>query len=120
MPAFWKASDIVAIPSDTFIESFSMVALEAMTCARPIVATRNGAIPELVVDGVTGTLVRPRDASAMAKALIAYAEQPELRQAHGHAARARAIENYHIDDCAQSYLDLFGELSATRDQAPRI
>ena len=119
MPAFWQASDLVAIPPDTFTESFSMVTLEAMTCGKAIVATRNGAIPELVVDGGTGTLVDPGDADALAAALLAYVERPELRLAHGAAARTRAIERYQIDDCAQAYLDLFGELAGRGGHAPR-
>jgi glycosyltransferase involved in cell wall biosynthesis len=112
--AFWQRCNVAAIPPDTFIESFSMVTLEAMACGQPIVATRNGAIPELVVNGVTGTVVPPGDASALTRALVSYAEQPERRLAHGTAARARAIERFHIEDCARAYLDLFGELSEIR------
>ena len=114
MPTFWQRCDIVAIPSDTFVESFSMVTLEAMACGKPIVAARNGAIPELMLDGVTGTLVPNGDVGALAQALLTYAKQPELRQAHGVAARKRAIERFHIEDCAKAYLDLFSELSANR------
>jgi glycosyltransferase involved in cell wall biosynthesis len=119
MPAFWQECDIAAVASDGFVESFSMVTLEAMACGRPIAATRNGAIPELVLDGLTGTLVAPGDVESLARALVAYAEQPELRRVHGAAARVRAIENFHIDDCARAYLDLFAELCDDRsDQGP--
>jgi len=111
LPAFWRQCDIAAVPSDDFIESFSMVTLEAMACGKPIVATRNGAIPELIVDGVTGTLVPPGDVEAFAQSLVAYAEQPELRRAHGASARRRAVEQFSIDACARAYLDLFGELT---------
>jgi glycosyltransferase involved in cell wall biosynthesis len=114
MPAFWRKCDVVAIPSDTFIESFSMVTLEAMTCGRPIIASRNGAIPELIVDGATGTLVTPGDVAALAHALATYAKEPELRRRVGRAARVRAIERFHIDDCASAYLDLFNELAMSR------
>jgi glycosyltransferase involved in cell wall biosynthesis len=114
IPGFWQRCDVAAIPSDTFIESFSMVTLEAMACSKPIVATRNGAIPELVVDAVTGTLVAPGDVDALGRALLIYAERPELRHTHGAAARTRAIERFHIDDCAQAYLNLFGALAADR------
>jgi len=118
MPSFWRQCDIVAIPSDTFIESFSMVTLEAMTCGRPSVASRNGAIPELIVDGVTGTLVDPGDIAALTRALVDYAEQPALRRSHGAAARTRASECFHIDVCAQAYLDLFVELATNRPWQP--
>jgi glycosyltransferase involved in cell wall biosynthesis len=114
MPAFWQASDVVAVPPDTFTESFSMVTLEGMSCGKPTVATRNGAIPELVLDGVTGTVVTSGDVGALAEALLTYAEQPELRLAHGAAARVRALQRYHIDDCARAYLALFHELAKSR------
>ncbi len=113
MPAFWQRCDVAVVPSSTFVESFSMVTLEAMACGKPIVATRNGAIPELIVDGVTGTLVTPGDVRGLARALVAYAEQADLRRAHGVSARARAVERFHITTCAQAYLDLFGELAQT-------
>ena len=110
MVAFWQGCDIAAIPSQAQ-ESFSMVTLEAMSCGKAIVASRAGAIPELVLDGQTGTLVAPGDAAALAHALVRYAEQPRLRGAHGLAARARAVERFHIEDCARAYLELFDELA---------
>lgn len=114
IPALWQQCDIVAVPSDSFEESFSMVTLEAMTCGKAIVATRNGAIPELVVDGITGTLVPQGNVEALADALFTYAEHPELRQQHGGAAHARAISRFHIDACARAYIDLFVQLAARR------
>ncbi len=110
VPALWRRCDVAAVPSDTFIESFSMVTLEAMACGKPIVATRNGAIPELIVDGISGTLVAPGNVPDLTEALIGYADQPDLRREHGAAARARAIKRFHIDTCAQAYLDLFESL----------
>jgi glycosyltransferase involved in cell wall biosynthesis len=116
--AFWQRCDIAAVPSAELAESFSMVTLEAMISGKPIVAARSGAIPELVVNGETGTLVLPGNADALAKALLTYAEQPELRQSHGLAARQRAIEHFHIEDCARAYLNLFGELTTHPSTSP--
>jgi glycosyltransferase involved in cell wall biosynthesis len=118
LPAFWRRCDVATMPSDTFVESFSMVTLEAMTCGKPIVASRNGAVSELMIDGVTGTLVDPGNVDALTRALVDYAEQPALRRAHGEAARTRAIERFHIDACAQAYLDLFGGLARSRPWRP--
>jgi glycosyltransferase involved in cell wall biosynthesis len=117
IPQFWRQCDVAVLPSDAFIESFSMATLEAMACGKPIVATRNGAIPELMTDGVTGTLVAPGDIAALAKALAVYAESPNLRSAHGAAARARAIAQFNIEDSARAYLDLFDELATKRQNA---
>jgi glycosyltransferase involved in cell wall biosynthesis len=115
---FWHECDVAAIPSDAFIESFSMVTLETMMCGKAIVASRNGAIPELMVDTVTGTLVAPGDVNALAQALVSYARQPALRLAHGAAARKRAVEHFHIDACAQAYLDVFSELTTSKPWRP--
>jgi glycosyltransferase involved in cell wall biosynthesis len=113
LPSFWQQCDIAALPSDA-LESFSMATLEAMACGKPVVATHTGAIPELVVDGVTGALIPPGDVHALARALVVYVEQPELRRAHGTAARARAIERFHINSCARAYVNLFNELAICR------
>jgi glycosyltransferase involved in cell wall biosynthesis len=110
MVAFWQGCDVAAVPSQAQ-ESFSMVTLEAMSCGKAVVASRTGAIPELVVDGQTGTLVAPGDAGALATALARYAQQPDLRHSHGGAARARALERFHIEDCARAYIELFDRLA---------
>jgi glycosyltransferase involved in cell wall biosynthesis len=114
IPVFWQGCDIAAVPSDQWVESFSMVTLEAMSCAKPIVASGEGAIPELIIDGTTGTLVPPGDVDALARSLVSYAQNPELRSRHGLAARERAVECFHIERCAQSYIELFEDLAAER------
>jgi glycosyltransferase involved in cell wall biosynthesis len=114
MPSFWQHCDIAVIPSDALAESFSMVTLEAMSCGKAIVATRVGAIPELVLDGESGTLVPPADVSALTEALLHYAENPDVRNAHGAAARTRAVERFHIEDCARAYVAVFDELASER------
>jgi glycosyltransferase involved in cell wall biosynthesis len=106
---FWKQCDIAVIPGDS-PEAFCMSALEAMACGIPVVATRSGALPELVVDGVTGILVPPRDPHAIARAITCYAQQPSLRRHHGAAARSRSVTHFHIDDAARAYVDLFRDL----------
>jgi glycosyltransferase involved in cell wall biosynthesis len=80
----------------------------------PIVASRGGAIPELMIDRRTGTLVAPGDPAAIADALFAYASNPELRHRHGEAARARAIERFDIEDCARAYRGLFADLASRK------
>ena len=104
----WRRCDIAIFPSNEFIESFGMVALEAMACGKPLVATRNGAAPELVCDRETGTIVTPGDVGALADALVRYAQRPELARSHGTAGRARIMQRFQIDQCAESYLRCFG------------
>jgi glycosyltransferase involved in cell wall biosynthesis len=108
--SFWNKCSIAVTPSHGFTESFSMSTLEAMACGKAVVATRNGGVPELVVDGVSGTLVAPGDISALRDALIRYATDPTRRFRHGATARERADRVFHIRDTARQYLKLFQEL----------
>jgi glycosyltransferase involved in cell wall biosynthesis len=107
MPSFWRASDVATMPSDRLVESFGMAAIEAMACARPVVVTANGALPELVDDSATGSVVPRGDARVLADALVSLTRDAEKRQAAGAAARARCEERFDIRDCAAAYLGLF-------------
>jgi glycosyltransferase involved in cell wall biosynthesis len=110
MPTFWQMCDVAVMPSTEFIESCPMTTLEAMASGKPVVATRNGGLPELVIDHDTGIVVPPRDKSALAKALALYASSKELQMIHGASGRTRVIEHFHINKCARAYLDLFDGL----------
>jgi glycosyltransferase involved in cell wall biosynthesis len=107
MPSFWRACDLAVMPSDACVESFGMAAVEAMACAKPVVVTENGALPELVENGVTGLVVPRGDEGALCDALILLVDDPELRQRAGRAARVRCEERFDIRDCAAAYLALF-------------
>ncbi|MCL6679822.1 glycosyltransferase family 1 protein [Sphingomonas sp. RG327] len=77
------SADVFLNPSLT--ETFGNVTLEAMACALPVVAASATGATSLVRDGVTGTLVEPGDIDAFARALEAYALDPDLRRRHGEA-----------------------------------
>jgi glycosyltransferase involved in cell wall biosynthesis len=112
MAAFWQASDVAVVPSE-MTESFSMTTLEAMASGKPVLATRNGGICEVVVNGETGTLVPAGNVEALAGALRSYADA-DLRARHGLAGRARAEQHFHIDASARAYLRLFDEIATRR------
>ena len=65
---------------------------EAMACGVPVVATKVGGIPEIVVDGETGILVNPKDSSAIAKSCLKILNDNKLREKMGIAARRRVEE----------------------------
>jgi len=111
---FWAECDVAAVPSAEFVESCPMTLLEAMACGKPVVATRNGGLPELVADGETGVLASPGDAVGLAEALRGYVRSDARRQAHGAAGRTLVERRFRIRDCAEAYLALFDELCATR------
>jgi D-inositol-3-phosphate glycosyltransferase len=88
LPYYYSAADILVMPSH--YESFGMVALEAMACGTPVVASQVGGLAFLVQDGVTGFVVPGGDVPALAKTLTQLIQQPELRQRLGRQAAAYA------------------------------
>lgn len=70
MPEYFAACDLVAVPS--YYESFGMVALEAMACGRPVIATRVGGLQSLVRDGIDGWLVPPGSVNHLADSIQAF------------------------------------------------
>jgi|GEM_PF-1988967 glycosyltransferase involved in cell wall biosynthesis len=86
LAALYDACTIVLLPS-TWPEPLGWATLDAGRHAKPIVATRVGGIPEAVIDGKTGLLVRKADAGAMAEALESLLDHPEVARELGQAAR---------------------------------
>jgi glycosyltransferase involved in cell wall biosynthesis len=82
--------------------------MEAMATGLPVVATTVGGTPELVVDGVTGSLVPARDPKALAQALLAELDRPSGR---GTAGRARALERFDVTRTVECYEALYRELA---------
>jgi glycosyltransferase involved in cell wall biosynthesis len=84
------AADVCVVPS-RWEEAFCLAAAEPLARARPLVATRVGAIPELVRDGVTGLLVPPADPPALAAAIRRLLDAPDAAAALGLAGRAHLL-----------------------------
>ena len=107
--AFLQASDIFAFP--TLDEALGMSAVEAQACGLPAVASRTGGVPDIIEDGVTGILVAPGDADALARGLRGLVENAELRGRYAEAARRRMQERFAIDTMISRYAELFRSLS---------
>lgn len=84
----------VCVSSSIGSEENSRAVGEYMACARPVVATTVGVIPELVVEGETGILVPPCDPSALAEALLTILRNPERGRRMGEEGRKRAVEEF--------------------------
>jgi glycosyltransferase involved in cell wall biosynthesis len=104
MPEFWRSLDVAVVPSNQWIESFSMSTLEAMACGLPVVGTNAGGIPEVLAD--TGTTVPRGTPRELANAIRRYAADAELRRRDGAAAHERA-QGFAIETAAARYLELF-------------
>lgn len=99
------ASDIFALASNW--EGFGLVVAEAGSTGLPVVASAVGGIPEIVEDGKTGLLVPPGNPQALAAALERLAARPEEARALGAAGRARIIEQFDIQLCADRHAALY-------------
>ena len=84
-------------------EGISNTILEAMATGLPVVATRVGGNPELVVDGRTGRLFPVGADDELASILVEYATQPELCRAHGAAARQRVVSDFSLPAMVDGY-----------------
>ncbi len=107
VPSVMKALDLVVMPS--WEEPFGIVALEAMAAERPVIATRAGGLPEVVLDGTTGYLIPPRDTRALAAAITRLAGDPETRVRMGRAGARRVREHFTEDAMVDAYEELLGE-----------
>jgi len=107
-----SVSDIFALA--TLWEGLSMVILEAMVMAKPVVTTNVVGNPELVVDGVTGFLVPPRDAEGLANRILALLQDENLRKRMGAAGRRRIEEKFTIEKMVSETERLYEELLVKR------
>lgn len=91
-------------------ESFSLVSAEAAFAARPVLASRRGALAETVVDGETGLLFEPGDPASLADAMQRLLQEPGLAARLGNAGRKRARSRYRLTDMIDRYEALYLDL----------
>lgn len=111
MPALLRSAD--AVVCTPWYESFGTVALEAMACGVPVVASAVGGLADTVVDGVTGRLVpprKPRELAAVLRHLLAHRTQ---REQFGAAGRDRASTRYSWDRVAAETVRSYERAGAT-------
>jgi glycogen synthase len=108
--ALMNRASLVVMPSRQ--EPFGLVALQAAQLGRPIVATRVGGLPEVVLHDETGLLVPTDDPSALASAISSLLSEPERARQLGAAARGRASTVFDWDRCANAYADLYQRLAS--------
>ena len=106
MRLYYHLSDAVIMPS-LCLETFGMVALEAMACSKPVIGTVFGGVREVVQDGVTGYIVNPLRTKDFADKMIALLANPKHAQTLGEAGRDRAHREFSLDRQMKEYLSYF-------------
>jgi D-inositol-3-phosphate glycosyltransferase len=111
LPFYYGAADVCALPS--YYESFGMVALEAMACGRPVVASRVGGLESLMRDSATGLLVRPGSIDDCRGALEEMLGNPRFRDDAG-AAGVRAAGRFTWKATAEDILSAMEDVANRR------
>lgn len=109
VPDLLAAADIHAMPSHE--EGLPNSIIEAMASGLPVVASRVGGIPELVVEGENGLLVEPRDPDGLSAALLALARDPHRRARIGEANEARVRAQFSLERSVSRYEELYASLT---------
>lgn len=112
VPSLLRAFDLFAFPSH--LEGLGTSVLDALAVGLPVVATTAGGIPEMIDDGVHGLLVPPKDAAALARALVALLDDPARARRLGDAGRARVLAEFTVERTVEKTLAEYGELLGGR------
>jgi glycosyltransferase involved in cell wall biosynthesis len=106
MPGLLSSGELAVFPS--LMEATSVAALEAMSCGRPVAASRVGGLPEIVDDEV-GALFEPANPESLAATVAALLDRTDL-DALGRRARERVVERWSNDRLAERHLEIYRNL----------
>jgi glycosyltransferase involved in cell wall biosynthesis len=108
LPAILRSASVVAVPSR--YENLPLSVLEGMACGVAVVASRVGGVPEMMDDGVEGTLVPPEDPEALSAALAKILNDRDLAARMGAAGRRRVVADFTWDSVAARIEAAYEEL----------
>ena len=118
LPGLYRSLDVLAVPSLTtagWVEQFGRVAVEAMACGTPVVASDSGALPDVVCGA--GLLVPPGDVAALAEALARAGTDERLSATMRREGIARARE-FSWDRIGETYVELYESMSTRGPSTP--
>jgi glycosyltransferase involved in cell wall biosynthesis len=112
VPSLLRFMDVYCMPSHQ--EGLGTSVLDAMASGTPVVAARAGGIPEMIDDGVHGTLVPPKDPEALAQALNLALDDPEKARSMAMAAKERVQRDFTVDSMVEGTIREYSWLLAGR------
>jgi len=111
LPSYYSAADVLVVPSH--YESFGMVALEAMACGTPVIASKVGGLSFTIQDGITGFHVPERDPEALAEKISLLLKDHDLRSKLS-AQAIQWVQRYSWSKVADQIVSLYRQLVADR------
>ncbi|WP_456968890.1 glycosyltransferase family 4 protein [Luteibacter sp. HA06] len=114
----YRDCDAVLVPSR--YEGFGYAALEAMACAKPVIAFACGAVDEIIAHQLTGFMVAVDDVQGMACAAQRLATEPGLAGTMGRAGRERALAHFSEEKGVDAYIDLYNDLRDVHDAERKL
>jgi glycosyltransferase involved in cell wall biosynthesis len=115
---FLAAMDVYVQPSAN--EGLSLSILEAMSAAKPVVATRVGGVAEVIDEGSNGLLVSPGSSLALQQAIVALLARPDRREAMAQAGRAQVVNEFAVHRMVGEYCTLYSACVERRQLAPSL
>lgn len=94
LPAYYNLADVAVLPSVDKSEAFGLTLVEAMACAKPVVATNLAGVRGVVADQENGLLVKPQDADDLASKINYLLSNPSVARQYGQAGRLKAEQQY--------------------------
>lgn len=113
-----RGMDIFALPSD--VEGQPVSVLEAMNAGLPVVASRVGGLPEIIVAGETGFLCQPGNVEELCQALIRLMDSPELRRQMGDAGQVRVQKHFSAERMTRRFEGLYSQCGKKRKKQEEL
>ncbi|MBI1763656.1 MAG: N-acetyl-alpha-D-glucosaminyl L-malate synthase BshA [Acidobacteria bacterium] len=102
---YLSVADLLLLPSET--ESFGLSALEALACEVPVIASRVGGLPEVVLDGQSGYLIEVGDVQTLAERAVEILTDETKQRSFGQRGRAHAVEQFNTERVIPQYVTLY-------------
>lgn len=109
------ASDVVTLSSE--FEALPVCILEAMALERPVVATRVGGVPEVIINGGNGILVEPKNSTQLAEGILSLLRSPELRSRLGRQARKTIRQQFDLRNMVARVEAMYDEVLTAKGSA---
>lgn len=115
MADYYRAADLLLMPSK--VETFGLVAAEAMACGTPVAAFPAGGLGDVVVDGEGGVVTTQDDASAFVSAVAGLLDDPERRSRLSRSAAERVLREFNLEAHSQACLRVYRAHADARSHA---